>query len=320
MARLVHIAPEQLQKRIERSGLRGEEWTIPVGKDKVRMGEAIFAMPSYRDEQVTYQWVRELKTWRHSARMVAVIFEIDAATEVLYGRFGKPKRRGIPHEAYVAIEADPMGAEVVVSGPIALDQIVSVRSIRQDIGWQGTPEPSPHGNCACPACLPSGHPKLMRRIRAQYNAAIERIHGAGGDPKTIVDSLSELSPALERGRGRLSPKRLVSLTRHEDPCVRKEITSKLSYFKWGDVEEHVVSLIADPNTDVRSKALETMLHGGGLGVARSHAGDHPELLQTLCFGMEYMDGPQVDSTLKELAAHGHAGVRAAAKRVIGWRA
>ncbi len=320
MARLVHIAPERLQRRIERSGLRGEEWTIPVGEEKVRLAEAIFAMPSFPDEQLTYQWVRELRSWRSGARMVAVTFEVDADAELFFGRFGETKKRGGHHDAYVAIEADPFGAEVVVNGPIPKEKVISVRSIRQDIGWQGSPDPTSHWNCTCPACLPTGHPKLMRRLRALYAAGIQKIRGADGDASVILDALSEMSTALERARSRLSPKRLLSLTGHPDPRVRKEVLSSFTYFRWSDVEETVTRLLGDPVPDVRAEALETMLFGSGFGNARAHAGEDPELLEALCHGVEFMDDSRVDPTLDELSSHEHAGVRAAARQVIDWRA
>ena len=319
MARLVHLAPERLQRRIQRSGLRGEEWTISVGAERLRVDEAIFAMPSYRDEQVTYQWLRELRSWRNGERLVAVTFEIDASSEVLFGRFGKQKERGHHQDAYAAIEADPWGAEVVAFGPISPNRIISVRSIRQDIGWQGTPEPTSHDDCACPACLPSGHPKLMRRIRAQFNGAIERIHGAGMEPESILEALSHMDTALERGRGRLSPKRLLSLSSHADARVRKEVASMLRYFKWNDVVEPVSRLIEDADPAVRLKAIGTALFGSGPGTALSMAGDDPELLIALCADLEWSADSSADAALERLSAHGHAGVRAAASQAADGR-
>ena len=316
MARLVHIAPERLLRRIERSGLRGREWLIPAPEGTIRVDEAIFAAPSFPDEQITYQWVRELRSWAKGARMVAVTFEIDADTEVFFGRFGKPKERGNHRDAYAAIEKDPWGAEVVACGPIARERILSVRTIRQDIGWQETPERSGHRDCACPVCLPSGHPKLMRRLRAQFNGALERAHASSGDPEVILRSLSDMDDALQRGRGRLSPKRLHSFVQHASPRVRARTANSLRYFRWDEVAEAVHRLVRDPDPDVQEEAMDTAILGGGIGFARTSAGEDPKLLVLLCETMDYATDSNADAMLETLASHQHEDVRTAASETL----
>lgn len=319
MPRLVHLAPEPLHRRIERSGLRGTPWVIPATGGKVSMKEAIFAMPSFRDEQITYQWLRELRSWLSGGRLIAVTFEVSDSAEVFYGRFGKTKKSGSPHAARTGIEADPWGSEVVLNGPVSKDQIVSVRSVRQDIGWQGTPEPSSHEDCACPACLPSGHPKFMRRVRGLFNGGIERIHAASGDPDIILNELCHMAPAFERGRERLTPKRLLSLTVHADNRVRAEIAGLLGYFRWSDVEEHAAGLLLDLDKDVRARAIGTVLRKTPPAAALALMGDHPARLSAFCEGLEYSSDGEADAVLKGLLAHDHVGVRAAAKVTLARR-
>lgn len=48
MPRLVHLAPERLARRIDRSGLRGAPWEIEVDGVARNVAEVVFAMPVVR--------------------------------------------------------------------------------------------------------------------------------------------------------------------------------------------------------------------------------------------------------------------------------
>lgn len=314
MARLLHLAPARLRRRIERAGLRGRPWTLPVETEarEERLEETIFATPVLRDDQITYQWVRELRAWANGAPLVGVVFEVERDTELLYGRFGKAKEIGNHHQAYTAIEADPWGAEVVVQGPIRPAQILELRSIRQDIGWQGTPDGSGHENCACPACIPSGHPKLMRRVRAQFQRGLDRIHRAAGDPDELLAALSGMDSAIERGQGRLEPGRLTSLAQHPDARVRRAVAWELAHFKWSTVQAALTSLIRDKDRSVSTSALEAMERTASAGQVRALCGEDPVLLVELCDVLEWSSDKGADAVLEQLGRHGDPGVRTAA--------
>ena len=204
---------------------------IPVGN---------YMAPVVSNFEMTYQWLRELRQWNGRLRMVGVIAEIPDDELVWVGTYSQPKIEVTAAESVPLFEANPWGNEVLLTRDVVPGSI-AIRSIRQDVGWQDTP--NGHLDCVCPACLQPGHPKFMRRINAVYREAT-----ASGD-------LWRAQDALERARGRLPANRLLARV-HEDP---KQVASMLHLFKWPEVEQTLRKLLESPDEAVRIAAASSVL-------------------------------------------------------------
>jgi hypothetical protein len=316
MPRLLHLAPATLEHRIRRSGLRGRSWTLPTTDGPQAYDEAIFAMPVTADIQVSHQWLRELRQWRGGVRMAAVVFRMDSAEPALFGRYGQPRRRGTLGEAVRGLMEDPWGSELVLHGPIPASAVVSIAVPRQDIGWTGGP--GQHVDCTCPCCLPHGHPKLVRRLRARYHASIDQVRAGqkAGDATQIVAGLASMNVALERAGGRLSPARLLSLADHEDFGVRKALAWVLGYFSDPAAQDALGRLASDVDPRVMRGALESLLRSVGVTRTRALLGDHEPALIDLCDFLDLYDSEATRAVLRDLCQHPVDAVSREATRTL----
>lgn len=229
MPTLVHLAPEPLRRRIERSGLRGRGWSMPVGGERVWLEEAVFAMPVSADFWTTHQWLRELRR-RSRNRLVGVYFRLPSETVVYVGRFGQEHRAVPLRVAVAAVRESPAGAEIVIPGCVGVSAIRDVRALRQDVGWVETPEARSHYDCMCRMCLRPGTPNLVRRVRASYLHAMRRIATAESDAE-VLKALGAVQNAIARDRDQLPKQPLMRLMRHPNPKVRARVEDLLGDFK-----------------------------------------------------------------------------------------
>ncbi|MEM6957160.1 MAG: HEAT repeat domain-containing protein [Myxococcota bacterium] len=279
MPRLLHLAPEPLRKRIERSGLRGDPYRFGHGPDARDVREAVFAMPFLQDFSTTYQWVRELRRWRRT-RLVAVTFRVPDDEPVLVGPYSQPKQRLPATQAVASLACDPWGNEIVVMRAVSAKAIVHVRAVRQDVGWEESPNPKHRSACVCPACLLKGSPDLMRRCRAIYNRTLQRVHSGSGDAEDVRRELRALELPLERVGKRLPAKRLLSLSRHHDERVRAMVTGFLGYFSKTEALDALIDRLSDRSPDVQRTSVQSLLAVVG-DETWNHVRPRGEALQTL---------------------------------------
>ena len=312
MPKLMHLAPARLERRIQRSGLRGRPWQFRIDAGLVREREAVFSFPVLPDFSMTHQWLRELRRWNGRSRLVAVYFKLDGTELVYAGRFGARKSRVPLTDALQLVTADPWGAEIAVPRAVSATSIVSVREIRQDVGWVATPDGVMHGDesCVCPVCLPSGTPKLMRKLRGQYNRALERIHAAVDDGE-VVSALQRMELPLERARGRLSPKKLLSLAKHPSSHVRGILAYNLGFFSRNEVVKTLELLLEDEDQGVQTSAIDSLVRlVGPISVVRRVTAR--ALLIYLADELTWSCDETAEQALEILRANDDEAVRAAA--------
>lgn len=263
MVRLLHLAPESLRRRIERSGLRGHPRSFDVsGAGDIDEPEVIFAMPVLEDFAATHQWVRELRRGQRG-RLVAVHFRVPDDEVVLVGRYGPKKERRRAGEAVSTVRGAPWGQEIVVCRRVAAREIVAVRDIRQDVGWVETPDSDHKYQCVCQLCLPSGSPDVFRRCRAAFNHGVQRAHSGPSDAASVLEALRPLDLPLERVAHRLEAKKLLSFARHSDDRVRGCVCWLFGYFRREQVLAPLLELLDDPCESVRHSALEALVRVAG---------------------------------------------------------
>lgn len=265
MPKLIHLAPKKLELRIRRSGLRASPALIVDADEHVTL-HGVFAMPVLPDFQKTYQWIRELRSWR--GELVAVHFRVPTDEHIYVGHYGKTKLHGPAGEVLTWFRDEPSnawGGEVFVPRRIDKGEIIDIKAIRQDVGWRQTPHVNHKYQCVCEGCLPPGSPKLLRRCRAVFNRGVERIRKAeekSGSEAEVIEALRGMSVALERVGYRLSPKKLLSLSNHGSPLVRRELALTLGYFSGLD-ESALLPLLNDEDRAVQVAASRAALRGLG---------------------------------------------------------
>jgi hypothetical protein len=210
-------------------------------------------MPVLNDFAVTYQWVRELRRW-HRHRLLAVSFVLADDQPVLVGRYGQTHQRVLAAEAAPWVQASSLGAQVVVPRSVTRREISTIRELTQLVGWSEAPEPHLKSSCVCPGCLPAGAPDFLRKLRRAYRDAIQVLRQATTVDEA-ADALGQMEVPLERAKGRLSPKPLLTISRSEHPCLRAASAGLLALFKWKDVQSALSVLADDAHCTVRQWAV-----------------------------------------------------------------
>ena len=269
MPRMIHLSRASLARSIERVGLRGEKVSIlGPGEGRVDLKKAVFAMPQLRDFSISHQWLRELRRW-HDERMVAVHFRLPSEEPVWVGHYSESHVLLPLGEAIRRLAASPLGQVLIGPRSVGRREIASVRDVTQLVGWVGNPEREKLFDCLCQACLPAGSRDLMRRIRGAFNEHL-REAGRGGSANETASALVTLDMALERAKGRIPAKKLLSYANSPHAQVRRVATALLGYFRWPEVEETLAERITDDHPEVRHAAFEAMVRSGGL--RRAYAG------------------------------------------------
>ncbi len=213
-------------------------------------------MPMLPDFSIVHQWVRELRR-DHDERMIAVHFRLPAATVAYVGRYNAPHSRVELREAVPWVREHPMGAEIVVEGPIRRAAIVAIREIPQLVGWTEAPDRTKLPDCVCRACVPSGLPDTYRRVRAYFNRFVDDARRATS-AEDAADALRRLDVAAERAGRRLPMERLVPLSRHESAIVRSSCSWLLGYAPSTLAVPVLTSLVRDPDERVVRSAAESI--------------------------------------------------------------
>jgi|SRR5262245_56082609 len=152
MVMLVHLAPADAAKAIERNGIRMRR-------------RGIYAMPVLPNYYASHQWVRELKR-RGVRTFVGVYFRIDDDEPVRVGRYHEKHRECSVAEAAATIldAADPLGFQIVIDRSIEASELHAVRRVPHVIGWRYSPRAHGEVPCNCDFCNKGSINR--RRVRA----------------------------------------------------------------------------------------------------------------------------------------------------------
>lgn len=148
---LVHLAREDVARRIARSGIQANRFSIGGVQ-----GRGVFATPRVPSYYVSHQWLREVR--RTGGQLVAINFRVPDKEHLLVGHYNsQPIETTAAQAAAVILNAeDPRGYQVVVPRRISAREIHNVRRVSQVVGWRYKPDAHGERPCACPICLPSG--------------------------------------------------------------------------------------------------------------------------------------------------------------------
>jgi hypothetical protein len=134
----------------------------------------VWAFPVTPNFTVSHQWLRELK--RDGARtLVALTFRIEDDEPVFVRHYSQMPHAMRAAEAVGLIrsQADPLGYEVMIPRRIRPSEIMSVRHVRQVVGWRAIPDRQRAVVCSCPVCVRPGTVKSARR-RAQFDRYLDQ--------------------------------------------------------------------------------------------------------------------------------------------------
>ena len=132
MPLLVHLTDASDAATIERVGLIGRPACFPGAglSDKVRLSQAVFAMPCLPNELATHQWMTEL-LGRGMREIVAVHFEMDDHLKVWVGRYQKEHASVLLKDAVKRMEsaADLRGWEIIIPGHVPAGAVCELRAV-----------------------------------------------------------------------------------------------------------------------------------------------------------------------------------------------
>lgn len=178
------------------------------------------------------------------------------------------------------VQANPHGAQVIIPGSIRVKAIEQIRKVPQLVGWTETPEESEKWGCVCSACLPPGLPDLNRRLKGAFDRAVAALRQASTDNERY-QALQQMEEPARRSRGRLSAKRLLSLSKSQHPVLRAELARLLGTFPRNQVEATLIALARDPDEMVRESAFHGLWESLGAIRAATLLADHPEAISYL---------------------------------------
>lgn len=278
--RCTHLFPENRRESIHRSGIRGSKIKLLTADGPLELRSGVYAMPVLMDNQLTFQWLRELKRW-HKKRMLAAVFLIPDDTAVWVGHFGEVHQLLPVNQAAGWMLGQTQGTQLIIPRSIAKGELACIRELDQRVGWTEHPDQqlcSVH--CLCSACLPAGLPDLFRRLRAAYYNAIGRLRAAPNLDQQL-EALGQMEAPLERAGKRFSPRRILSQAKSPEPAVRCSLARLLPWFQWRDVGPVVWELLDDSEERVSQEALQAFWKlCGSLQCARSLS-EHPLSFQLL---------------------------------------
>jgi hypothetical protein len=252
--RCIHLFPENKRNSIHRSGIRGSRIKLLTADGPLELRSGVYSMPVLKDNQHTFQWLRELKRW-HQQRMLAAVFLIPDEAEVWVGHFGDVHQLLPAKQAAGWMLGRTQGTEMIIPRSISQGELACIRELDQRVGWTEHPEHQVCSvHCVCSACLPAGLPDLFRRLRAAYYNAIARLRAAQNLDEQL-EALGQMEAPLERVGKRLSPKRILSQAKNLEPAVRSSLARLLGLFHWRDVGPVVLELLDDCDDRVSLEAL-----------------------------------------------------------------
>lgn len=315
--RLVHLAPASAERAIRKGGIKGAKASFTTSPTThVALTHAVYAMPVVADFWTTFQWLRELRR-AHDERLVAVYFRVPDAELVHCGRYSGAHTQRTAAAAAAWVVRNPAGAQVVVPRSITAKEVISIKRVKQLVGWTELPEGTNKYGCVCAVCLPRGDRQLMRRVRGAFAAALAAARRASTDAE-LLDALNDFELPLERAADRLDHTKLVAYSRAPSARVRRKAAGLLGYFGFSKVKAELQRLLDDPRLGVREEAVDSLVRAGGS--ARAAKALPPQLdSDTLACFIELLEcepAPLVALELLErFADHPDLAIQAAIQRV-----
>ena len=157
MPTFVHITSEDVARRARRAGIR-------LARQNTRPVRGVFAMPVTPNFQISHQWVREVKQWRHGM-MVGVYFRIQDSELVWVGRYNEQHEQMTAAQAaaHVMSQTTMTGVQVIIPRRIMPKEILRIRNLPQLVGWRHYPGAHGQRPWSCPCCQRDAYGS--RRIR-----------------------------------------------------------------------------------------------------------------------------------------------------------
>jgi len=147
MALFIHLASEKQTASIRRTGIRAQRVRKGAYGDFDRV---VFAMPVTNNFYVSHQWLRELK--RSGQRTTfGVYFRIPDEQDVMVGHYNQAHLQMTASEAVGLIFNLPSaeGYEILIPRRIDADEIHSIKSLPQVLGWRYYPTAKGRKPCGC---------------------------------------------------------------------------------------------------------------------------------------------------------------------------
>ena len=316
--RFVHLAPESSRRSIERSGLRGEKVSLPVGPagERFALRQAVFCTPILADFWTTYQWLRELRRGP-GQRLLAVHFRVPDDESMFVGRYGEPHLAVKASETAAWVQANPNGAQAILPRKVRQDEVHRLLEMNQLVGWTGCPESDKLFDCVCPACLPPGTPDLLRRFRGAYAKAVQALREAT-TPAEATAALLSMDMPLERARGRIPPTKILAQVDSPHATIRSCVAGLLGLFPWPQADKALAKLLQDADSRVCQQAVSSVWRLLRTQRAIDYLWEGPtrallHFAETL-LEFESNEAAQV-SALEKLAQHPHRDIRAGASKL-----
>jgi hypothetical protein len=313
--RFVHLAPASAERAIRKGGIRGAKARVVTSSTAdVALAHAVYAMPVVADFWTTFQWLRELRRG-HDERLVAVYFRVPDSELVHCGRYSEPHALRTAAAAAAWVLRNPAGAQVLVPHSVSARDVVSIKRLKQLVGWTEVPEASRKFACVCSACLPHGDRQLMRRVRGAFTRGLAAARRARSEAE-LFTALGDLELPLERAADRLDHTKLLGFTRAPSPKIRRATARLLGYFGFSKVQDVLESLLDDPHADVREEAVESLVRAGGVvRASKLLATSSGEAISCLLELLEFENDLVALEALERFADHPDADVRETVQRV-----
>lgn len=165
MAMFVHLAKASDVPHIRRVGIR---------RQRRRSGDfpgGVFAVPLTNDFQISHQWLRELKRWKHGP-IAAVYLRIADDEPVWVGHYHRQHRWLTAAEAVAGFMKgdDVLGWEVVIPRRVSASEIHRTARLPQVIGWRYFPGSKGQRPFVCACCTRGEYGARRLRQRAERDA------------------------------------------------------------------------------------------------------------------------------------------------------
>ena len=114
-------------------------------------------MPVTLNFQVSHQWVREIKQWKHGL-MMGVYFRVADDERVWMGQYNDVHQEVTVAEAsaFVMSQTTMTGVQVIIPRSVEVKDILRVRKLPQVVGWRHYPGSHGRRPFTCKCCQRGG--------------------------------------------------------------------------------------------------------------------------------------------------------------------
>ena len=272
MPTLVHLADERETSSIKKNGIK-------IGKHR----QGIFCMPVLTNFYLSHQWLRELK--RSGVKtFVGIYFKMDSQAKVYAGHYNQDHKHIELGKAIKEIQTieDPLGYEIIIDRKIEANEIDSIKSLPQNIGWRYKPRANGLKPCGCDYCIKSTI--KGNRVRQKYDGkeqstSYEEIL----DRLRVEEDISEIENLLCSVRSKkrkADPKELLFLLDKNLTSIDQEIALTLKMFKHKATRAILLQLLNKVDSDTKEFAADSLLELYGKDAEETLKDYKDEAIQT----------------------------------------